>query len=70
MTTFPTAPPKYLQLNEQVFRDAVLQALNDALKAGATIELPAGATIIWVSPDGTRWSVGIEDTGALVAESL
>lgn len=70
MTAFPSAPVKYQQLNEQVFRDAVLQALNDALKAGATIELPAGATIIWVSPDGTRWSVSISNDGALVSESL
>lgn len=67
----PKAENRYDKNNEQTTRQMLEAEDLKNLKVGFDIDLGSGAVgLILRSPDGTRWRLGIGNTGALVTTSI
>lgn len=67
----PKAPVKYEQKNEQDTRSQIVAEDLKNLKKNADID-PGSSSVglILRSPNGTRWRLTIDNTGALIPVSL
>lgn len=65
----PIAPGQYSQANEQQARGAVERADMQNHKRNSDVEIGQGRLIL-TSPDGTRWSVTVDNAGAISAASV
>ena len=67
----PAAPKAYEQKNEQDTRSKLVAEDLLNLKKNTDINLgPATVGLILISPNGTRWRLTIDNTGALIPVSL
>lgn len=67
----PAAPKGYEQKNEQDTRSRIVSEDLNNLKKNTDINLgPATVGLILISPNGTRWRLTIDNTGALIPVSL
>lgn len=67
----PKAPTKYEQKNEQDTRSQIVAEDLKNLKKNSDID-PGSSSVglILKSPNGTRWRLTIDNTGALIPVSL
>ena len=67
----PKALAKYDQKNEQDTRGMLVSEDLNNLKKNTAINLgPATVGLLLISPNGTRWRLTIDNTGALITNSL
>ena len=67
----PKALAKYDQKNEQDTPGMLVAEDLNNLKKNTDINLgPATVGLILISPNGTRWRLTIDNTGALITNSL
>lgn len=65
------APKTYVQKDEQDTRSRISAEDLNNLKKNTDINLgPATVGLILISPNGTRWRLTIDNTGALITNSL
>jgi hypothetical protein len=62
-----SAPEQYDPSDQRRLRAALEQADRESFKKGRDVELARGERLILKSPNGARWSIGVDDTGALSA---
>lgn len=65
----PPAPATYAQEAEQTMRSLVQQADMQNHKRNRDVEISPGRLIL-KSPDGTRWSIEVDNAGVVSATSL
>lgn len=65
----PPAPVVYTQEAEQTMRSLVQQADIQNHKRNRDVEISPGRLIL-KSPDGTRWSIEVDNAGVVSATSL
>jgi len=65
----PPAPPLYNQREDQTARSMIERADSENHKRARDVEISPGRLII-KSPDGTRWSIEVDNSGNVSASSL
>jgi hypothetical protein len=65
----PSAKPNYNQPDDQTLRNMLEKADAENHKRSRDVEISPGRLII-KSPDGTRWSIEVDNSGAITAASL
>ena len=66
-----TRPPERYSRSSEAQRNLQLeQADRKNRKKGADVELGDGERLVLRSPDGTRWALTVDNTGALGTEAL
>lgn len=65
----PPAPVVYTQEAEQTMRSLVQQADIQNHKRNRDVDISPGRLIL-KSPDGTRWSIEVDNAGVVSATSL
>ena len=69
MLILPNIPDRYDARAERDRNDVIQRADNDNLKRNQDIEL-VGIRLILRSPDGSRWSITVDDLGVVGATAL
>jgi len=70
MNKLPQAPASYSPQDESQHRSIVEQALKNMRSANEDVEIKRNQRMIMRSPNGTRWSVTIDDTGVISTAAL
>jgi hypothetical protein len=65
----PPSPAVYIQRDDQTARSMAEKADMENHKRGRDVEISPGRLII-KSPDGTRWSIEVDNSGTVSASSL
>lgn len=65
----PPSPSVYSQQDDQTMRAMVQQANDQNHKRNRDVEISPGRLIL-KSPDGTRWSIEVDNAGVVSATSL
>lgn len=63
-------PAAYDRQDQAQTRAALERAVDATYQRGRTIELQLGQRFILPSPDGTRWLIGIDNSGNLTRTAL
>ena len=66
--TIPRADPTYSQGNENQARQEIDRELKKRARKGDTLYFDRKEVVI-SSPDGSRWAVKVDNTGALTTEA-
>lgn len=66
----PSPPDKYDRTDQMKTRTMLERLDRQNHKKGQDTEIAGGARLILSSPDGSRWSVEVDDAGALSAVAL
>lgn len=65
----PRAKPLYDPVDDQTLRNMLEKADMDNHKRARDVEISPGRLVI-KSPDGTRWSIEVDNSGNVSASSL
>jgi hypothetical protein len=65
----PQARPIYSQIDDQTVRSLIERADAENHKRNRDVEVSPGRLILQ-SPDGTRWSIEVSNSGVISASSL
>lgn len=65
----PPSPPIYRPEDDQTVRSMVQRADDENHKRNRDVEISPGRLIL-KSPDGTRWSIEVDNAGVVSATSL
>ena len=65
----PQAKPNYSQVDDQTARSLIERADAENHKRNRDIEVSPGRLILQ-SPNGTRWSIEVSNSGVISASSL
>lgn len=66
--TIPRADPTYSQGNENQARQEIDRELKKRARKGDTLYFDRNEVVI-SAPDGSRWAVKVDNTGALTTEA-
>lgn len=66
----PSAPDKYDQRNESAMRETLKLTDQKNRKRQADLEIAGKERLILSSPDGTRFSITVDNAGTLAATAL
>lgn len=65
----PPAPKQYDALDQSSLRRELLNADRENRKIGSDVDILASRLILQ-SPNGTRWSITVDNAGTITATSL
>lgn len=66
----PQAPKEYSPEYERRRNELLERELHRCYKRLQDMELGGGQRLILRSPDGTRWSITVDNTGTIAASSI
>ena len=65
--SLPLPPPTYSQGEEAQTRSQIQQRLDEKLNRFGDVELQKDQRLIMQSPDGSRWSITVNNLGMVTA---